>query len=121
MNDAPRVSRTVLARLHAARGFVFDLDGTLVLGDRHNRGLHALPGAVEVLRSMDARGVPWVALTNGTAKTPAQQVQALREAGLPIDSGHILTPATVAAEFFVKRGLRRILVLGVEGVWRPLA
>ena len=36
-----------MARLADARGFVFDLDGTLVLGDRRGHGLRPLPGAVE--------------------------------------------------------------------------
>ena len=35
-----------LDRLRAARGFVFDMDGTLVLGDRQSHGLRPLPGAV---------------------------------------------------------------------------
>jgi NagD protein len=34
-------------RLASARGFVFDMDGTLVLGDRTSNGLRPLPGALE--------------------------------------------------------------------------
>jgi 4-nitrophenyl phosphatase len=37
-------SGLVRDRLAAARGFVFDMDGTLVLGDRHNHRLR--PGPV---------------------------------------------------------------------------
>jgi hypothetical protein len=40
----------VLRRLRDARGFIFDMDGTLALGDRVNHGLAPLPGAVEILR-----------------------------------------------------------------------
>jgi NagD protein len=32
-----------------------------------------------------------------------------------------MTPATVAANYFAGRRMQRILVLGVEGVWRPIA
>ncbi len=39
----------VHARLRTARAFLFDLDGTLVLGDRNNRSIRPLPGAVELL------------------------------------------------------------------------
>jgi len=38
------VAAGVLERLRNARGFVFDLDGTLVLGDKRNAGLQPLPG-----------------------------------------------------------------------------
>ncbi len=31
------------------RGFMFDLDGTLVLGDRTGKSYDVLPGAIEVL------------------------------------------------------------------------
>ena len=42
--------RDPLTRLRDVRGFVFDMDGTLVLGDRHNHGLRPLPGAMEITR-----------------------------------------------------------------------
>lgn len=115
------VDPATIARLHAAAGFVFDLDGSLVLGDRHNRGIEALPRAADTLRLLDERGVPWVVLTNGTVRVPADIAAALRDAGLEVPAERVLTPATVAAEYFLARKIRRILVLGVEGVWRPLA
>jgi hypothetical protein len=42
-----------LDRLANARGFVFDMDGTLVLGDRRNHELRPLPGAVEIISWVD--------------------------------------------------------------------
>jgi 4-nitrophenyl phosphatase len=38
MSEAPPTA-AVLARLRRVRGFVLDMDGTLVLGDRDNRGI----------------------------------------------------------------------------------
>jgi HAD superfamily hydrolase (TIGR01450 family) len=109
-----------IERLRTAKGFVFDLDGSLVLGDKHNRGLEALPRAPDILRLLDQRGVPWVVLTNGTVRVPASISEALADAGLHVPVDRILTPATVAAEYFLARKMKRILVLGVEGAWRPL-
>ena len=106
--------------MRTAKGFVFDLDGSLVLGDKHNRGLEALPRAPDILRLLDQRGVPWVVLTNGTVRVPASISEALADAGLHVPVDRILTPATVAAEYFLARKMKRILVLGVEGAWRPL-
>ena len=41
---APAHSAAVLERLRGSRAFVFDMDGTLVLGDKTNHGLNPLPG-----------------------------------------------------------------------------
>ena len=54
-------------------GFMFDLDGTLVLSDKSLSGYQVLPGAIDVLAEFNARGIPFVALTNGTAYPVAQQ------------------------------------------------
>src|SRR5271165_3880366 len=70
------------ARLRDARGFIFDMDGTLVLGDRVNHGLRPLPGAVEMLNWVRGRGLPYVVFTNGTNRAPAHFARPLRAAGL---------------------------------------
>lgn len=110
-----------IPRLRAAKGFVFDMDGTLVLGDSRNHDLKPLPGAVAFLETLEARGIPWVVMTNGTARTPADYVDTLREAGLPLKrEDSMMTPSSVAADYFWREGYRRIMVLGCPGVWRPL-
>jgi len=102
-------------------GFVFDLDGTLILSNRALGGYQALSGAVELLTELKARGVPFVALTNGSNYPPAEQAPKLRALGLPIEDWQLLTPSTVAAELMARRGISRALVLGTPGVARPLA
>ena len=64
--------------------------------------------------------VPYVGLTNGSAKTPTQLSQALTNIGIEIDERHMLTPVSVALDLFKRRGYKRLLVLGGEGVWKPL-
>jgi len=108
-------------RLKAARGFLFDLDGTLVLGDKHNESLEILPGAAELLTLLESRSIPFGVLTNGTVRPPAAYRVKLNEAGLDIPEQRIMTPATVAADYFTGRGFKTILVLGVEGVWKPIS
>ena len=78
------VTDAVRERLRDARGFIFDMDGTLVLGDRVNHGLRPLPGAVAMLEWVRDRGLPYVVFTNGTNRSPAHFAQVLREAGLPV-------------------------------------
>ena len=110
----------VHARLRAARAFLFDLDGTLVLGDRSNHSIQPLPGAIELLERLQRQQVPYAIFTNGTVRTPQEYVHELRHAGIQVADHLALTPSSVAAEYFTRIGYRRVRVLGVEGVWRPL-
>ena len=118
--SVPGNGAVVRERLRAARGFVLDLDGTLVLTDRANSSYTPLPGALPLTRWLTSRGVPFVLLTNGTAKTPQAYARALAEAGFGVPEAAVLTPAVSAAELFARRGHRRVMVLGTEGLGGPL-
>ena len=101
-------------------GFMFDLDGTLVLTNNSLSSYQLLPGAVEVLNQLNARGIPFVVLTNGTAYPAAEQAPKLRAIGLPIPDEALLTPSSVAADLMPRRGIKRALVLGTQGVGHAL-
>jgi HAD superfamily hydrolase (TIGR01450 family) len=107
--------------LGPVKAFMFDLDGTLILSDRSLGGYRLLPGAVEILQELQARGIPFVVLTNGTAYPVAEQAPKLRALGLPISDEALLTPNTVTADLMPKRGVKRALVLGSPGVGQSLA
>jgi 4-nitrophenyl phosphatase len=98
------------------KGFMFDLDGTLILSDRSLGGYTAIPGAAEALAELDARGVPWIAMTNGSAYPASVQAPKLRAVGLPVADERLFTPNSVAARAMVERGYARVLVLGMQGV-----
>jgi HAD superfamily hydrolase (TIGR01450 family) len=77
--------------LARVRGFVFDVDGTLV----HRTGpaeVHAIPGAREVLDRIAASGRPFAVFTNGSHVAPAAFARQLRTAGLPVADDQLLTP-----------------------------
>ncbi len=101
-------------------GVVFDLDGTLALGDEQSEGYRPLPGALETIAEMRRSGTPFAIFTNGTHHTPRAYVQMLRRAGFELEESAMLTPSVVAAEFFARKRYRRVLVLGVQGVSQPL-
>ncbi len=98
------------------KGFMFDLDGTLILSDRKLGGYTVIPGAVEVLEELERRGVPFLALTNGSAYPASVQGPKLRGVGLPIRDERLFTPNSVAAKVFRDNGHRSVLVLGTNGV-----
>jgi len=110
----------IVKRIADSGGVLFDLDGTLALGDQDSRSYRALPGAVELLSKLRREGRPFAIFTNGTHHTPLAYVQMLRRAGFAIEESSLLTPSVVAAELFRRKGYRRVLVLGVQGVSQPL-
>jgi len=99
---------------------MFDLDGTLVLGDRTGKSYDVLPGAVEVLTRLRQNGVPYVVLTNGSAHPPAVQAPRLRAVGLPVDDAQMLTPSSVTAGVLLRQDVKRALILGSPGVGHAL-
>jgi NagD protein len=110
----------VLRRLRDARGFIFDMDGTLALGDRVNHGLTPLPGAVEMLQWVRGKNLPYLVFTNGSNRTPAHFAQVLRDSGLDVPDDQMMTPASSAVVMFTRRGYKRVMVLGGEGLTGPL-
>jgi len=112
--------RDPLTRLRDVRGFVFDMDGTLVLGDRQNHGLRPLPGAVEITGWAAGRGLPFVVFTNGTTRTPVRLAATMREIGFGLPDEAMMTPASSAVVVLGRRGHRRVMVLGGPGLTEPL-
>ncbi|HUN26790.1 MAG TPA: HAD hydrolase-like protein [Steroidobacteraceae bacterium] len=102
--------------LSAVSGFMFDVDGTLLLSDRSLGGYEVLPGAVETLAVLKERGVPYVVLTNGSAYPPAEQAARLRAIGLAVEDQQMLTPSSITADHMARRAIKRVLVLGLRGV-----
>lgn len=107
-------------RLGRVGGFVLDLDGTLVLGDRALKSLRPLPGAVAFIEYLVGNRRPFLIMTNGTVHTPAELTASLRRSGFPLSDVVVETPSSVAAQYFLRRGIRRVMVIGGEGVYGPI-
>lgn len=105
---------------HPIKAACFDIDGTLAMMDKDAGTYEALPGAADALAACRDTGRPVVAYTNGTFFPPAHYYPLLADAGLTFDDGHIITPAAVAAKYFVDQGYKRIVVLGGDGTRVPL-
>jgi HAD superfamily hydrolase (TIGR01450 family) len=85
-------------RLDDVRGFMFDIDGTLLHRGPDGRGRPA-PGAVEVLERIRASGRKLVLFTNGSHVPSAQIAAGLREDGLPVADDEVLTPPDSAIDW----------------------
>jgi len=107
-------------KIAGARGFIFDMDGTIALGNAASGQHEALPGAIELLARLRRRGIPFRVFTNGTAKPPAAYARGLRAAGFDLADEEMMTPSTSAAIWLEQRGLRRVRMLGDPGTEAPL-
>jgi 4-nitrophenyl phosphatase len=103
------------------KGFMFDLDGTLLLSDHALGGYEVLPGAIEVLAELAAKSIPYLVFTNGSAYPPPEQAKRLRELGLPVADDRMFTPSSVAGDVMARHGIHRTLVLGKRGVGYALS
>jgi HAD superfamily hydrolase (TIGR01450 family) len=88
-------------RLDDVRGFVFDVDGTLVR--RFPDGVHPLPGAVEVLEAIRASGRPVAIFSNGSHMPAEQFARELRRDGLPVADEEMITPVRSALSYLRRR------------------
>ena len=110
----------VAERIASAKGFIFDMDGTIALGDKLSGGHVALPGAIDLLGRLRERGTPFRVFTNGSAKPPPLLAASLRRAGFDVRDAEMMTPTTVAAAWLAAQGHRRVRVLGDPDVDLPV-
>jgi 4-nitrophenyl phosphatase len=114
------MSFDLASAVRQASGFIFDMDGTIALGDAASGGHKALPFAIETIAAVKAAGVPLRVFTNGTAKPPATYAASLRNAGFDVADHEMMTPSTSAALWLKRKGLKRVRVLGNAGCAAPL-
>ena len=88
--------------LEGVRGFVFDVDGTLVHRGPDGRA-RPQPGAIEVLERIRRSGRPLVLFTNGSHVPSAAIARGLREDGLPVADEEMLTPTDSAVTYLRRR------------------
>jgi HAD superfamily hydrolase (TIGR01450 family) len=90
----------VAARVRAlreAKGFVLDLDGTLI--QRTRSGHEPIAGARELLAAIRGSGRPFVIFTNASHVSPQVLATELRDGGLDVRDDEVLTPVCCAISF----------------------
>ena len=105
-------------RLDDVRGFVFDVDGTLVR--RYPDGVRPMPGAVEVLERIRASGRPVAIFSNGSHVPPAVFARKLRDDGLPVADEEMLSPVSSALSHLRRRHAGRSVFLFAQDAVRAL-
>jgi arabinose operon protein AraL len=78
------------------RGFIFDLDGTLYLGD------HLLPGAAEAMAQLRAAGKKVAFVSNKPIGTRQEYAEKLNRLGIPCALEEVINSSLVAARWLQK-------------------
>src|SRR5690606_4638660 len=82
-------------------GLLFDLDGVFYVGDQ------LVPGGVEALRTLRARGIPHRFITNTTTRSAAALRDKLEAFGLPVTVQQLITAPVATRDYLRREGLTR--------------
>lgn len=97
------------------KGFIFDLDGTVYLSDT------ALPGAVETIAEIRARGLACVFISNKPLEPGSAYAAKLTRLGIPATPADVITSVRVLIAFFRRTApAARVFVIGEPPLWEEL-
>lgn len=83
-----------LSNLKEIECFVFDMDGTLYLGN------NVIPGAHELIQKLEDKGIKYFYFTNNSSRSPIEYVERLKRLGFPgVELGKILTSGHVMIHY----------------------
>jgi NagD protein len=89
------------------RGYILDLDGTVYLGER------ALPGAVETIAALRARGARIVFISNKPLEPGSAYAAKLTRLGIPTTPEEVITSGRVMSAWLARHAPRaRVFVIG---------
>ena len=90
--------------------FLFDMDGTLVLGKK------ALPGAADLLAALRAANKTVRFVTNNTLHEPGEHAERLNHAGIAADAAEILTPLPALQAYIRDHGIKAAHIIASDVV-----
>ncbi|GAC1540047.1 MAG: HAD-IIA family hydrolase [Herpetosiphon sp.] len=97
-------------------GYVFDLDGTIYLGDR------VLPGACEALAALRAAGRRIIFLSNNPTRSPLQYAVALSAMGIPTVAADVVNSSVAMVRWLLNEAPgSRVFVVGEQPLQADLA
>ncbi|HMB68340.1 MAG TPA: TIGR01458 family HAD-type hydrolase [bacterium] len=86
-------------------GVLLDIDGTVLAAG------HPLPGAADAIARLRDAGVPLLFATNTSRKSREAVAGSLRDAGIPVEPGEVLSAGHAAAVLLRGEGVRRVHLL----------
>ena len=97
--------------LRKVKCFLFDMDGTIYLGDK------LLPGAEDFIRDLNEKKIPYYFLTNNSSRSRADYVKKLDRLGLKTPAEKIFSSGEATAIYLKKQGGgKRIFMVGTPSL-----
>ncbi len=97
--------------LQDVKYFLFDMDGTVYLGDR------VFEGAPEFLASLRTRGYPFLFFTNNSSRHAVRYAEKLNRLGIPASPSDIITSGEATVDYLRSlAGIQRVFVLGTPSL-----
>ena len=88
----------MIEKIKNAKGFLFDLDGVFIQSGK------SLPGAIETIKILQARGIPFRFLTNITTKSRKTLHMLLLEIGIKCEQEHIFSAGYSGIKTIIEMG-----------------
>ncbi|WP_342432842.1 TIGR01457 family HAD-type hydrolase [Neobacillus sp. FSL H8-0543] len=93
------------------KGYLIDLDGTMY------KGTERIDAASDFVKKLQDKGIPYLFVTNNSARTPEQVARKLCEFDIPATEKQVFTTSQATANFiFEKNKDATIYVIGEEGI-----
>lgn len=93
------------------RGYLIDLDGTMY------RGTERILEAVDFVKKLHERSLPYLFVTNNSSRTPEQVAEKLAEFDIPVTSEQVFTTSQATANYiYEQKPEASIYVIGEEGL-----
>lgn len=108
-------SSGVVAPTRTYDGYLFDLDGTIYLGNQ------LLPGAYDLVTGLRERGKETLFLSNNPTRDPQMYADKLAGLGLPTPVSHIVNPVVTMAAWLRREAAgASVFVIGEEPLVRAI-
>ena len=97
--------------INSIKAFFLDMDGTFYLGD------HLLPGALEFLKMLNLRQVPFYFLTNNSSRNSDEYKRKLIHLGVNPDDARVFTSGDATANYLKERtNYKQIYLVGTPSL-----
>lgn len=93
------------------KGYLIDLDGTVY------NGTEKIPAAVDFVKALNEKGIPYLFLTNNSTKHPRDVAEKLRSMAIPATEAQVLTTSMATAKYVSEKNPgARVYPIGEEGL-----
>lgn len=93
------------------KGYLIDLDGTMY------RGTERIAEAVQFVKRLHEKQIPYLFVTNNSTKTPQEVAVKLKEFDIPAKTEQVFTTSMATADYiFEKKQDASVYVIGEEGI-----